>query len=535
VKYLFWAVTIVCACEVTGPAMGQQPAEAVAVEPGELERRTDLIGRLVVVDDHVKYYVPRNGSEPDELQLKRPPITFQVPRALRPPGSTRLTTVVARGVLAREEGRLVCQVSELRAMSSDLERLERGLASLSSKDFETRKAWALWAERRAIDFKDQALLNRTKALEGEALRIESQVRRLGVDAPAEWLAMAQDARQRRLPEAETGALGHRAFRAKLAAATGEADLKTLTEQIETFFPGVAADKESGRANLAQWEKNYADDPAGTYRETPPHVRKSLDRRLWADATTRLLDVQAAHDLSAAIAVSERASSLVPERPNLAAEILEKATRVARQDIGTLRLSEVKALAAAIRERLRQPEEATNVLVEWLKIKRDRLSSTDAEGLVDLANLYEDLLDDHVTSVALLRKAWRIDPSSKAIGEALRSRGLRKVKDDWVESAPATPVNSSTGERTNTPPAAIMSQGLLGLTADEVTARLAVKPNRVNFVGSKGQLIEQRIYHLDTKRVRFVNLLHSPQELKPRVIADYTLPSSSMKGGLGPAR
>src|SRR4029077_1754556 len=109
------------------------------------------------------------------------------------------------------------------------------------------------------------------------------------------------------------------------------------------------------------------------------------------------------------------------------------------------------------------------------------------------------------------------------------------KDDWVESVHATPVNPSTGAGANTPPVAMNSQGLLGLTADEVTARLAVKPNRVNFVGSKGQLIEQRIYHLDTKRVRFVNLLHSPGELKPRVIADYTLPSSNMKGGLEPAR
>ena len=37
-------------------------------------------------------------------------------------------------------------------------RLERGLSSLSGKDFETRKAWAAWAERRARDFKDEALL-----------------------------------------------------------------------------------------------------------------------------------------------------------------------------------------------------------------------------------------------------------------------------------------------------------------------------------------------------------------------------------------
>ena len=124
----------------------------------------------------------------------------------------------------------------------------------------------------------------------------------------------------------------------------------MIEQIEAFFPGAAADKDSGRSNLARWEKAYTDDPGGTYRdrETPPHIRKGFDRRLWADATVRFLEIQAAQDLQAAIAASERASSLVPERPNLPADILEKATRVARQDIGSLRLSEVKALAAAIR-------------------------------------------------------------------------------------------------------------------------------------------------------------------------------------------
>jgi tetratricopeptide (TPR) repeat protein len=534
-RYLAWAVAIVCAWGMAGFAVGQKPAEAVAVEPAELERRPDLIGRLVIVDDHVKYYVARTGSEPDELQLKRTPITFQVPRGLRPQASTRITFVVVRGVLARDEGRLVCQVSELKPVSSDLDRLERGLASLAPNDVETRKAWALWAERRASDFKDEALLNRAKIAEGEALRLQSQMKRVGVDAPAEWLATAQEARRRKVPESESGAMGHRAFRAKLAAATSEAALKSIIEEIEAFFPGVAADKDSGRINLARSEAAYVNDPAGTYRESTAHDRKGFDRLLWADATVRVLDIQAAQDLQAAIAVAERSTSLVPERPNLAGSILEKATRAARQEVGTLRLSEVKALAAAIRERLRQPDEAVKVLAEWLKIQRDRLSSTDAEGPVDLANLYEELIDDHVTSVELLRKAWRIDPNSKVIAEALRSRGFRKVKDDWVESAPATPVNRSAGAGINDPPVVISSQGLLGLTADEVTARLAVKPNRVNFIGSQGQLIEQRIYHLDTKRVRYVNLLLSAGELKRRVIADYTLPSSSMKGGLGPAR
>ena len=117
------------------------------------------------------------------------------------------------------------------------------------------------------------------------------MKRLGVDAPAEWLAMAQEARRRQVPESDSGALGHRAFRAKLAAATSEAELKTLIEQIEAFFPDAAADKESGRVNLARWETAVRRRSRGHLsRRTPPHVRKGLDRRLWADATVRLLEI-----------------------------------------------------------------------------------------------------------------------------------------------------------------------------------------------------------------------------------------------------
>jgi hypothetical protein len=164
-----------------------------------------------------------------------------------------------------------------------------------------------------------------------------------------------------------------------------------------------------------------------------------------------------------------------------------------------------------------------------------LSATDAEGPVELANLYEELLQDRVTAVELLRKAWRIDPTSKEIAEAFRSRGFRKVKDDWVEGAPGGSENAAAGAGSSRPPAAAASQGLLGLTSDEVLTRMGVKPNSVSYVGSRGQLIEQRIYLIDTKQVRFVNLLHSSGEVKARVIADYTLTSSSRKGGLGPAR
>jgi hypothetical protein len=534
-RLLIWAITIACVCGPVSLGMGQEPGEAVAVEPGELDRRDDLVGRQVVIDDHVRYYVPRGGTEPDELQLKRTAITFEVPRRLRPASSTRPTAAIVRGVLRRDGSRLVCVVTEIQPVSGDLERLERGLASLAAKDFEGRKTWAQWAERRAKDFKDNALRDRARAIEGEALRIESEMKRLGVDALREWLTMAKEARQRRVPEPEPSALGHRAFSARLATATTAPELAALIKEISEFFPKAASDQASGRLSLARWEGPYSDDPAGTYRAAPLPIREALDRRIWADATARLLELQASEDLPAALAASEQAATALPEKNTLPAQLIGKAATTARQDLGNLRLSEVKALAAVYRDKLQQPADALQILSDWLKIRQKRLSTTDAEGPLELANLYEELIQDRVTAIELLRKAWRIDPSSKEIAEAFRSRGFRKVKDDWIESrvSPQSPSAPAAGAPTS--PAPLIAQGLRGLTGDEVRTRLGGKPDRVNYVATRGELIEQWIYHLDNKKVRFVNLLRSPGELKPRVIADYTIPSSSLRGGMQTVR
>src|SRR5262245_37254989 len=123
---------------VVGPVsavMGWPQSQAVLVEPAQLERRADLLGREVEVDDRVKYYVPRTGTDHDELQLKRTPVPFRVPRRLRPPTASRMTAVVVRGVLDRDGSRLVCQVTDLRPVPNDLDRLERGLLGLGPRDY----------------------------------------------------------------------------------------------------------------------------------------------------------------------------------------------------------------------------------------------------------------------------------------------------------------------------------------------------------------------------------------------------------------
>jgi len=506
-------------------AGGALPTDPVSVEPAELAGRSDLIGREVVVDDHVVYYVKRDGNDPDELQLKRTPVVFLVPRALRPRSASRIRSVIARGVLARQTDRLVCEVSGLREVAGDTERLQQGLSGLERTDFKTRKAWAQWAENRARDFKDDALMRQAKALAAEALRLESRMQRVGVDAPNEWLAKAQDARRQQLPEPAPSALAHRAFRAKLTKAHTIAELNTLIKEIEAFFPRAAGDSTAGGRNIAFLEADYNNDPAEAYRIADAGARKALDRRLWADAMERLYETQSQVDLKSALESAQAAKNALPEREGLPARLVKDAGERAKARLAELLLDEVKELARTYKETLRQPEAALSTLREWLESRRKRLSATDAEGHMSLANLYDELLEDRVTAVDLLRKAWRIDPSSKEIAEALRTRGFRKVQDEWVEATPANPSKPS-GRSTG---------GLRGLTPEEVRQKFGGPPNRKSFVASKGQMIEQWIFFVDTKQVHFVNLLHTPGEPKPRVTADYALPRSSFKGDIGSAR
>lgn len=510
----------------------QDPATPIMVEPADLVRRQDLVGREVIVDDRVAYYVTRNGSDDDELQLKRTPITFLVPRRLRPT-RTRAVAAMVRGTLEREGSRLFCRVTRLDLQPGDLERLDAAVAQLTPRDYETRRAWARWAEHRATAFRDEPLMRRAKAMEAEVLRMEGEFKRVAVDAPDEWLAMARDARKRKVPEPEPSALAHRALRAKLASADGLTAVRGLVDEIKTFFPAAPEDRAAGRTDLGRWESVYVDDPAAAYRSAPADLRKALDRRLWADAEQRLIETEPSRDLAAAVARADQAAEQLPERRDLPARLVEKAIAAARLELGSLRQEEVRRLAEVYRVRLQRPGDARQVVRDWLDLKRAKLSEADAEGRVALAGLYDDLVQDRVTSVELLRKAWQIDPSSQQTAEAFRNRGFRKEKDGWVEADSPSASRPARDGANPARQAGAVSSSLIGLTPDELDQKLIAKPSFKSYVASRGQLIEQRVY-LDTGSVRYVNLLRTPGELKPRVIADYTLPRHNRKEGPNPA-
>jgi tetratricopeptide (TPR) repeat protein len=447
----------------------------------------------------------------------------------------------------------------LELQPSDLDRLNSAIATSSRTETEKRRAWARWAERRAqaflkidqgnktgADFKlDQALLQRSREIEGESIRVEAE--RPGGDPAGHWLALAARARERQVPEPEPSAMAHRGFRAALAAARTPDELKALVERIEGFFPAAKLPAVAG-ADLEPWERPYANDPFNAYTRAPESARKALDRRLWADAVQKAVERRAAEQPDAALTLAEEASDRLPDRPEVARALFERGLSRAEQSIGTLGLGEVESLAKVFKDRLNQPDRARALYRAWLDEQRDRrLSPHDAEGRIALAQQYEQLLDDRASALALLKDALVIDPRSRDVADAFLRRGYRKVKGEWVEPSlaraspgqqPRNDAEKGPGPRRDggdghDPPGAttraeLLSGSLLNASPDQVRARMGGEPVRKYRSATQGRLMEQWVYP-NPRGSQYINFLLRPGDSRPRVVSHYTLPAAVAKG------
>lgn len=486
---------------------------ATAVEPADLARREDLVGKIVRVDDRVRFFQnhPRVGY--DELYLRRTPLVFRLPPPLRPESQPGNPAVVVQGRLVREGTHLLVDVTSLSLQPADLERLDKGVASLPARDYATRLRLAEWAARRAKDFGDNALAARAKEVEGEGYRIESNAKRF-VDPPQEWLSLAKEGRKKGVAEPDPSALAHRAFRAMLAAAKSPPDLDSLKEEVERFFPAAATPPSGGESGLGAWGEQYEQDPAAAYRSAPADTRSALDRRLLADVVQRGLESRVALDLQGALKAVGDAEKLVPERPLLAAKMVEQVQARARENLVSLSQADVRSVAALLEKQAKNQGPALEFYRDWLKARRDRLSPTDAEGPVALASLYESLLNDADSARRLLDRAWKIAPGAGPVTDAYKLRGYRRVGDGWEKGTPAAAEVAAA--QTGTPDASLQ-----GKTPAEVKAIVGGEPSSQVVVATKGRITLQWIFR-ETRQTRYVNFERRPGSQTPRVVSDFFL-------------
>lgn len=451
--------------------------EVPEVDPPDLARRADLVGRELVVDGRLKYFQSHPGRGFDEIVMDRTTVPFRLSESLRTARAPDARVVRAQGTLNKVGGHLVFDVESLRLLPEDQDRLERGVAALVPKDIEGRRSWARWARHRARLYGDKALDERARQLEAEAIHLEAETP--AARSPEATLALARRARALDALDADLLAHVHRAFLLQARAATSPEELDRLAQEIAELLP--AARQPSG-LDVSTWKDRYEADPDATYRQAPETARKALDRRLWADVRQRELELRDRAHPEDGPKIAEQARTDLPDRPEFAAGLRRRALKEAARDVAGLRESELLDLARATREEFGAVE-SDRLKREWLQAQGRKLSPSDADGRVRLASQYQRLLDDETSAVDLLRAALKIDPRIKGAVDAFRRLGYRKDGENWVKAG------AESGDDAN---AASTDDPMIGLTRDEVRSRLGA-PNRISRSATSGQVTEQWIY------------------------------------------
>ena len=485
-------------------------AEALRVDPAELTKHPEWIGRELEVEDRVRYF---QGNQFEEMVLKRSNVHFRLPARLRPSGNGEIQVAQVRGVLKREPGDLYFDVTSLQRHPRDPERLEQGVRPLRDDDAKGRHAWAIWAKQRGEIYDDPTLTNRARDLEWDAIQIEAS-HPPADDPSAQWLALAHRARAWPIPEPTPSALAYRAYRQRLGSVATADEADRLAREIEAFFP------EASKPAPEPPPIGAVADPEAAYRRASAGGRAALARQLWADATGRALELRADEPSADVLALADRARQAIPDRPEVADHLADRSIDAAFRDIGPLRRDELDDLARRLEAR-GQLARANDLRRLWLDDQRDRLSASDADGRVLLADQFSMLGDakGRATARDLLLEALAIDPSYRKPEQALRQLGFRKSDDRWVDSRPtAAPEPADPGESSR---AAATGLPLHGLTRKQVEGQLG-RPTGISRTATQGLIVEQWTYP-GLRTTQYINFIRRPTMTEPVVDEFYSLP------------
>ena len=507
---------LVCCLVLTGSAGSLAAAdEPVFVEPAELAQRPDLVGKEILLDDRIRYFLEsKRGQGFDELILKRTEIPCHLParsRFARPPGDPN---VVVRGTLQTVDGRLVIEVQSLNLQPSDIDRLDHEIRSLRPDDFVAIRRWAEWAERRGRELNDAKLEAKGVELETDAFWIEAN--RPNVDL----IALADRVADRPILRELREAVSYRGFRQAEAQATTPAALEDLARRFEKLFPHAIEPKAGSVAAI-----NPQDDPAVVYRAASELDRARLNRQLYADLMEKSLNARLAADPTQGMTLLEEAARILPDRPALADRFRQRGLAEAESKVVAMRQSEVEGLARTFRES-GQPDRARHALEEWLADRRQhRLSAIDAEGRVLLAANYEKLLGDRATAGELLAEAEKIDPALPMIADAYLRLGFRHGDSGWYDPTAASRLQPDSPVANPSPTGLKEPENALrGLTQAQTRSRMGGKPDRVVRSATQGITVEQWIYRTG-KNDQYISFRIDPTTGEPRVTASYTVPQS----------
>lgn len=491
----------------------QAPQE---VEPAELANRKDLIGREVVVDDRVRMFFPSPGKGIVDILLKRTQVPIVLPPGLRYEVSPSARSVRARGILKMGETGLIIEATQAPELfRSDTDRLNKIIATIAPGDIEARSLWGAWAVKRGRAFDDAALVTIGDRLLTEATALERQSP--SVRSPETLIALAKRARARGIAEPMPSSFLHLAFRLRLESAKTIEDYEKIADEVAAFLPDA---RNPGSAPSSPPPESYIKNPESGYAQADANTRKALDRRLWTDAVAATYPLRAARAaIPALLTLSNEAGSRLPDRPEVSGELTRRYYETSYDNVAKLRESEMRDLAKAYRDKLKQPEKATALTRNWLDNQREHfLAPNDADQRSDLARKYLDYLKDKKTAAVLLEEAERIDPASREVREMFQRMGYIKAGGTWRD--PNDPSSRGSAAAPDDGRGPTKDDPLLGLTPAEVKAQIG-DPKHSTRVITQARVSMQWIYE-GSQGTQYIDFLQRAGDPNPVVVGRYTL-------------
>lgn len=360
------------------------------------------------------------------LRFRNCPIPFYF-AGKTPPLDSSFQNVEVTGQLARENGRILFKVTELKKLPTDLEQF---VIDESKIDLSNPRDWyalADWAQRRSDFYKDDELGKKARAAYQRG--IEAEYRQLRLKQPEKLLELARRAQGYKLDPQRIHSLQHEALVLEWHELQKQKEPETdnFLKQLAKLFPEA---KIPLKQDTPEERKQYLQDQVTIFQQADPKQRQRLMRWFYSQVVLESILRQLAEGGSNGFAVAAEIAKALPERSDLIKQYQEMQLEFDFKRIAELSRPYVLDLAQEFQQRGNK-EKAKQTLENWIEARRKKLEAGDADGRVQVARDLLELTGDQGAAARLLLQAWELNPKSTEAVTLLNRIGYMLQEDQWL--------------------------------------------------------------------------------------------------------
>lgn len=360
------------------------------------------------------------------LRFRNCPIPFYFVGSV-PKLDSSFKNVELTGALARENGRLLFNVTSLQKMPTDIEDFITRETKIDRAKPRDWYALADWARRRADFYDDQGLAQ--KALSAYKSGIDADYRQLLVKQSESLLKLADRAQQYQLDPLLYDALRHEALVLdwqKLKKQKNP-DQGPLISQILKYFPTA---KTPQKKDVPVERKQYLENPTEVFQQADKQKQQRLVRWFYSQLLLENILKKLGTGGSNGFEIAKLIEQQLPERTDLVTQYQNMQLDFDFNRLDELPRQYVLDLSQEYQRRGNQ-KKAKQTLVNWLGGRQRKLEANDADGRVRLARDLIELVGDKATGTKLLLQAWSLNPKSTEAATLLARMGFMLQNEKWL--------------------------------------------------------------------------------------------------------